>query len=155
MWALSEINFKWLTVMTVLKDHHSVPRSRLLFRILTVDRKHIISLCSAITNTVLVSWHVTVMLFNDGAHVDLLVFFEVWRVNFSRKYLVSISISRQWTLYQSRCSVHHLMLYDVACTRKLFEDSVFEICAELLKFLLFDMACHKLQLTDILICLMP
>jgi len=62
MWALSEINFKWLTVMTVLKDRHSVPRNRLLFWILTVDRKHIISLCSAITNTVLVSWHVTVML---------------------------------------------------------------------------------------------
>jgi hypothetical protein len=60
MWALSEINFKWLTVMIVWKDHHSVPK--LFFLILTVDRKHIISLCSAITNTVLVSWHVTVML---------------------------------------------------------------------------------------------
>jgi hypothetical protein len=34
MWALSEINFKWLTYMSVLKDHHSVPWNRLLFWVL-------------------------------------------------------------------------------------------------------------------------
>jgi hypothetical protein len=114
-----------LWVRSILSGWQSRPSGRItilflscFFWILTVDRKHIISLCSAITNTVLVSWHVTVMLLSMMGSHWLAGVFQVLKSELFYEYLICILISCQWTLYQFFCSVHHLMPYDVTCTRK-------------------------------------
>jgi len=91
----------------------------------------------------------------DGAHFDLLVFFKFEKWTFLGIFGFYLDFPSVDPLPILLFSTLPYALWRYLYSQVPLRIQCLKFCAELPKFLPFNMACYKLQLTDILICLMP